>query len=103
MALLILDQLPQMEERGLKVIVVDNCNTHKSIALRDLIEDQGMHLLLSYATCDLRGFVGYELLFLPAYSPDYNPIEESFSCCESCLSNSFDVTWAMLLTSVFPL
>ena len=30
--------------------------------------------------------LGYKLLFLPAYSPDYNPIEESFSCCEDELS-----------------
>jgi hypothetical protein len=44
-----------MEERGLKVIIVDNCNTHKSVALRDLIEDQGLlYSLLSYLTCDLK-------------------------------------------------
>lgn len=41
-ASLTLDQLPQMEEHGLKVIIVDNCSTHKSVALRDIIEDQDM-------------------------------------------------------------
>jgi len=33
-----------------------------------------------------RFVLGYELLFLPAYSLDYNPIEESFSCCKDELS-----------------
>jgi transposase len=76
-------QLPQMDERGLKVVIIDNCSTHKSNTLRELIEDQGMHFLLSRSTCyPYETCLGYELLFLPAYSPDYNPIEESFSCCE---------------------
>ena len=53
MASLTLSQLPQMEERALKVIVMDNCSTHKSAALHELIEDQGMlHVLLSHVTCD---------------------------------------------------
>ena len=29
--------------------------------------------------------VGCKLAFLPPYSPDFNPIEESFSSCESAL------------------
>jgi transposase len=45
-------QLPQMEEQGLKVVVMDNWSTHKSNALRELIEDQGMHILLSCLTSD---------------------------------------------------
>ncbi len=28
---------------------------------------------------------GCELLYLPAYSPDYNPIEEAFSKIKRCL------------------
>jgi transposase len=89
-----------MEERGLKVIVVDNCSTHKSIALRNLIEEQGMHLCFESDTRPLRDFVGYELLFLPAYSPDYNPIEESFSCCKSFLLMlcAGGAKWVALLT-----
>lgn len=42
---------------------MDNCQIHKSAALRELVEDYG---------CVLE--------FLPPYSPDFNPIEESFSC-----------------------
>jgi transposase len=45
------------------VLVLDNCAIHKSDALRAVVEAQG-HLLI----------------FLPPYSPDFNPIEESFSC-----------------------
>ena len=47
MASLTLAQLPQMDEHSLKVVVMDNCSTHKSIALRELIEDQGMYSSLS--------------------------------------------------------
>jgi transposase len=45
------------------IIVLDNCAIHKSELLREVVEASG-HLLI----------------FLPPYSPDYNPIEESFSC-----------------------
>jgi len=45
------------------VFIMDNCATHKSDALREVIEAAGRHLV-----------------FLPPYSPDFSPIEESFSC-----------------------
>jgi len=50
---------------GLKpgqVVVMDNLGAHKPKRVRELIEDKGC-----------------QLLYLPAYSPDYNPIEEAFS------------------------
>ncbi len=50
------------------VLILDNCAIHKTRALREIIE----------------GF-GCVLLFLPSYSPDFNPIEESFSCGMSCV------------------
>jgi len=43
-----------------QVVVMDNLSAHKSEEVRELIEDRGC-----------------EVLFLPPYSPDYNPIEES--------------------------
>jgi|SRR5712672_3506866 hypothetical protein len=52
MASLTLGQLPQMDERALRVIVMDNCSTHKSTALRELIEDQGTLILPLCAMCD---------------------------------------------------
>ena len=45
-----------------QIVVMDNLGAHKSERVRELIE---------------RG--GCELLYLPPYSPDYNPIEEGFS------------------------
>jgi transposase len=45
-----------------RVVVMDNLSAHKSEEVRGLIEGRGC-----------------EVLFLPPYSPDYNPIEEAFS------------------------
>jgi transposase len=45
-----------------RVVVMDQLNVHKAAAVRERIE-----------AC------GCRLEFLPAYSPDFNPIEETFS------------------------
>jgi transposase len=45
-----------------RVVVMDQLNVHKAAAVRQRIE-----------AC------GCRLVFLPAYSPDFNPIEEAFS------------------------
>ena len=45
-----------------QVVVMDNLSAHKPAKVRELIE--------------LRGC---ELIYLPAYSPDFNPIEEAFA------------------------
>lgn len=45
-----------------QVVVMDNLGAHRPSRIRELIEEAGC-----------------ELLYLPAYSPDYNPIEEAFS------------------------
>jgi len=44
------------------IVVADNLGSHKSKAVRKLVRDAGAHLL-----------------FLPAYSPDLNPIEQVFA------------------------
>jgi transposase len=41
---------------------MDNLQVHKSLRVKDLIEGAGA-----------------EILFLPPYSPDFSPIEETFS------------------------
>ncbi len=51
-----------------QVVVMDNLAAHKGEEVRELIEERGC-----------------ELLFLPAYSPDYNPIEEAFSKIKALL------------------
>ena len=45
-----------------QLVVMDNLSAHKGERVRELIEGQGC-----------------ELLYLPSYSPDLNPIEEAFS------------------------
>jgi transposase len=45
-----------------RVVVMDNLSAHKGERVRELIEQRGC-----------------ELLYLPPYSPDFNPIEEAFS------------------------
>ena len=45
-----------------QIIVVDNLSAHKGERVRELIEARGC-----------------ELLYLPPYSPDFNPIEKAFS------------------------
>jgi transposase len=45
-----------------QIVVVDNLSAHKGGRARELIEERGC-----------------ELLHLPPYSPDFNPIEEAFS------------------------
>jgi len=51
---------PRLEEG--QVVVLDRLGAHRTGRVRELIEARGA-----------------ELLFLPAYSPDLNPIEEAFS------------------------
>jgi transposase len=52
--------LPELGEA--RVIIMDSLPVHKPGRVRELIEGRGC-----------------QLLYLPGYSPDYNPIEEAFS------------------------
>jgi transposase len=45
-----------------QIVVMDNLSAHKGGRIREIIEERGC-----------------ELLYLPPYSPDLNPIEEAFS------------------------
>ena len=48
--------------RAGQVVIMDNLPAHKPARVRELIEERGC-----------------KLIYLPAYSPDLNPIEEAFS------------------------
>ncbi len=50
------------ELRAGQVVVMDNLSVHKGSRVRQLIEERGC-----------------KLMYLPPYSPDYNPIEQAFS------------------------
>ena len=51
-----------------EIVIMDNLSIHKRKRVKGLIEAKGCHLL-----------------FLPAYSPDFSPIEEAFSKIKSVL------------------
>jgi transposase len=51
---------PTLEEG--QVVVLDGLGTHRTEKVRELVEERGA-----------------DLVFLPSYSPDPNPIEEAFS------------------------
>jgi transposase len=54
--------------RAGQIVVMDNLSAHRPRRIRELIEQQGC-----------------ELLYLRAYSPDYNPIEEAFAKIKNLL------------------
>ncbi len=51
-----------------QIVLMDNLSAHRPKRVRELIEQQGC-----------------ELIYLPSYSPDYNPIEEAFAKIKSLL------------------
>jgi hypothetical protein len=67
--------LPHMNKWPLpnSVLVVDNASIHKVAGIREMVEEQGARLL-----------------FLPAYSPDFNPIELAFSTIKAWLRANRD-------------
>jgi len=54
-----------------QVVVMDNLTAHKGERVKELIEQRGC-----------------QLLYLPPYSPDFNPIEEAFSKVKRILRKS---------------
>jgi transposase len=51
-----------------QIVIMDNLGAHRPKRIRELIEERGC-----------------ELLYLPSYSPDYNPIEEAFAKIKNLL------------------
>jgi transposase len=54
--------------RAGQIVVMDNLGAHRPKRIRELIEQQGC-----------------EPIYLPSYSPDYNPIEEAFAKIKNLL------------------
>jgi transposase len=73
--------LPELEEG--RVMLMDSLPAHKLGRVRELIEGQGC-----------------ELLYLPGYSPDYNPIEEAFSKIKEILRRACALTREALLEAL---
>lgn len=69
--------------RGGEIVVMDNLSPHKS--------DQTLTLIAQ---------AGAEVLFLPAYSPDLNPIEMMWSKVKSLLRSAEARTSSDLITAI---
>ena len=61
------------------VIVMDNCRIHKAPEIQEMIEERYIKLIRSFIFYYWINLRGMRLEFLPAYSPDFNPIELAFS------------------------
>jgi len=73
--------LPELGED--QVVIMDSLPAHKRAKVRELIEGRGC-----------------ELLYLPGYSPDYNPIEEAFSKIKQILRRASARTREALLEAL---
>jgi transposase len=69
-------------KRG-QVVVMDNLTAHKGEKVREVIEQRGA-----------------ELVYLPSYSPDFNPIEEAFSKIKNLLRKAEARTREALLEAI---
>jgi transposase len=63
-----------------QVVVMDNLSAHKGERVRELIEGKGC-----------------ELVYLPPYSPDFNPIEQAFCKLKSYLREACARSRQMLM------
>jgi transposase len=66
-----------------QVVVLDNLSAHRGEGVRQLIEDAGCRLL-----------------FLPPYSPDFNPIELAFAKLKAHLRGVAARTFEALVTAI---
>ncbi len=66
-----------------QLVVLDNLSVHKSAAARDLIEAAGC-----------------QLIFLPTYSPDFNPIEQAFAKGKALIRRAAPRTFAAVVAAV---
>ena len=81
------EQVLAPELRSGDVVVLDNLPAHKISGVREAIEK-----------------VGAQLLFLPPYSPDFNPIEMAFSKLKALLrkaaARTVDELWSVVADSL---
>jgi transposase len=72
---------PSLQEG--RIVVMDNLGAHRPKRVRELIERRGC-----------------ELLYLPSYSPDYNPIEEAFAKIKGLLRQAAARTKEALVEAI---
>jgi transposase len=69
--------------KGGQIVVMDNLGAHRPKRVRELIEQQGC-----------------QLIYLPSYSPDYNPIEEAFAKIKNLLRKAAARTKEALVEAI---
>jgi transposase len=68
------------------VVVLDNCAIHHDEEIRRIIvEECGMFSPITLSPLSLTRAPGAKLIYLPPYSPDFNPIEQSFHTIKAWL------------------
>lgn len=64
------------------VLIMDNCRIHHTDALQNVLNDACEWTVIQPTFISFSDtFIDIMLIYLPPYSPDLNPIEESFSVC----------------------
>jgi transposase len=77
------EQVLVRELRPGDIVIMDNLSSHKGVAIRQAIEAAGA-----------------SLLFLPPYSPDFNPIENAFAKLKALLRAAAERTVDALWTTI---
>lgn len=81
--LVYVEQVLVPELRSGDVVIMDNLGSHKNIGVRAAIEASGA-----------------SLLYLPPYSPDFNPIENAFAKLKAALrresARTIDALWSAI-------
>ena len=78
-----IDQVLVPELRPGDIVIMDNLGSHKGAGVREAI-----------------GAAGASLLYLPPYSPDFNPIENAFSKLKALLRKAAERTVAGLWNTI---
>jgi transposase len=70
---------------------LDNCRIHHAEEIQQLVEDEAhMWCLSLISSLYTHIFIAEcKLVFLPPYSPDYNPIEQAFSSIKAFLCRNW--------------
>ena len=78
-----IEQMLRSALRPGQIVVMDNLSSHKSERVRELIDERGC-----------------ELLYLPSYSPDLNPIEGAFSKVKGLLREAEVRTYEAVVETI---
>jgi hypothetical protein len=72
------------------VIVMDNCRIHHNPLIREMIETRCVCWTVDLLCVVNARRSGMRLEYLPAYSPDFNPIEQAFSVIKNYVRRHYN-------------